>query len=289
MSDSSTNHNLTDFYDADITIHDHLNKERYIDYKLIGTGSFKEVYQVFDTHCSREVAYSTLKQDLLSPENAIDFVREIQITSGFEHPNIIRIYDVGIKEDCPWFTMELSSGRTLTNLLESRNNIQLSEKLDLFIQLCDAVHYAHQHDVIHLDLKPDNINIDKHDQVLLADWGIASSICKLPEADLMRDSSQPHYIKGSLGYMAPEQAVPNYQKYPSTDIFGLGGVLFFLLTGEAPIPASDQKKMLENTKAGVIKELNRLAIPRLLPCNQRSRHFAMVSPQTPNPLQLGCR
>jgi len=195
MNSDSRKMSLTDFYDAELTALDHLREPRYIDHKLIGKGAFKEVYQVLDTHCSREVAYSVLKKEVMTPEGVIDFIREIQITSGFEHPNIIRIYDIGITDGDPWFTMELSNGGTLTDLLGNGDDHSLSKKLDLFIQLCDAVQYAHEHDVVHLDLKPDNVNIDKRGQVLLADWGIASSLCKLPESDLVKDRSQgkSHY------------------------------------------------------------------------------------------------
>ncbi|MGJ8643803.1 MAG: protein kinase domain-containing protein [Luteolibacter sp.] len=257
---------LADFYDAELSISDLLEEDRYVGHELIDSGAVKEVYKVTDTHCAREVAFAKIKEGIFSLESAIDFLREVQTTSGFEHPNIIRIYDVGIKDGVPWFTMELSSGKTLKNLLEDAPYLPLAESLEIFLQLCDAVNYAHERDVLHLDLKPDNVNIGKAGGVLLSDWGLSSSICILPEADLVNAQTQVGTIKGSLGYMAPEQAVPNYEKAPTADIFGLGGILFFLLTGEAPILGDERDEILENTKAGRLKDFVREEIPsRLVP------------------------
>lgn len=264
-SKSRKNH-LVQFYDAELNLSDLLSEERYIDHELIDEGAIKTVYRVTDTHCAREVAYARIKDGVFSPEHAIDFVREVQTTSGFEHPNIIRIYGVGIEAGIPWFTMELSSGRNLTELILEGKKISLADRLEMFVQLCDAVSYAHERDVIHLDLKPDNIAIGKRGQVLLADWGLASSICLLPEADLVKGQTQIGMIKGSLGYMAPEQSVSGYIKTTTADIFGLGAILYFLLTKEAPIPGKGSDEVLANTQAGVIKTLNRPEIPqRLVP------------------------
>lgn len=257
---------LAEFYDAELSISDLLEDDRYIGHELIDGGAIKEVYKVTDTHCAREVAFAKIKEGVFGLESAIDFLREVQTTSGFEHPNIIRIYDVGIKDGVPWFTMELSSGKTLKNLIEESPDLPLAEKLEIFLQLCDAVNYAHERDVLHLDLKPDNVNIGKAGGVLLADWGLSSSICILPEADLVNAQTQVGMVKGTLGYMAPEQAVPNYRKARTADIFGLGGILFFLLTGEAPIPGEGRDKILENTKLGRLKDFEREEIPsRLVP------------------------
>lgn len=257
---------LVAFYDADFSICDLLNVDRYIDRELIDEGAIKKVYKVTDTHCSREVAFARIKEGVLSLASSIDFVREVQTTSGFEHPNILRVYDVGIENGVPWFTMELSSGSTLRELMDGSEDWSLADRLELFVQLCDALAYAHQHDVLHLDLKPENVNIGKSGQVLLADWGLSSSSCILPEADLLKGQTQSGLIKGSLGYMAPEQAMPNYRKAPPADIFGLGGILHFLLTREAPVKGSSRAAILANTRAGVIRSLKREEIPtRLVP------------------------
>lgn len=256
---------LAEFYDAELSISDLLEDDRYIDHELIDGGAIKEVYRVTDTHCAREVAFAKIK-GTFGLEGAIDFLREVQTTSCFEHPNIIRIYDVGITDGVPWFTMELSSGKTLKNLMEDSPDLSLAERLEIFLQLCDAVNYAHERDVLHLDLKPDNVNIGKAGGVMLADWGLSSSTCILPEADLVNGQTQVGMVKGTLGYMAPEQAVPNYKKARTADIFGLGGILFFLLTGEVPIAGNGRDEILENTKAGRLKDFEREEIPsRLVP------------------------
>ncbi|MFC5050427.1 protein kinase [Rubritalea spongiae] len=265
MSESFEQH-LNDFYDQEIHIHELLEAERYIDYQLVGKGVSKVVYKVTDTHCARDVAFAQMREGTFNLEEAIGFLREVQIASSFEHPNIIRIYDVGIQKGLPWFTMELNSGHTLTELIESANSPTLAERLEIFVQLCDAVSYAHERDVLHLDLKPDNVSIGKHGQVLLADWGLASSIQKQPEADLIKAPKRPDLIKGSLGYMAPEQAAFDYKKAPTSDIFGLGAILYFLLTNEPPIAGKTRDEILENTQNGTLNQFDRPSIPsRLVP------------------------
>ncbi|MEP5350981.1 MAG: protein kinase [Luteolibacter sp.] len=266
MDNPESKEHLTQFYDAELGVEELLNEDRYIGHQLIDSGAIKEVFRVTDTHCAREVAFARIREEVFSLESAIDFIREVQTTSGFEHPNIIRIYGVGIKDGTPWFTMELSSGKTLENLLDETPELPLAERLEIFVQLCDAVSYAHERDVLHLDLKPANISIGKRGQVLLADWGLASSVCRLPEGDLVNAHTEQGMIKGSLGYMSPEQAEPGYRKDPASDVFGLGGILHFLLTNEPPIPGDDREEILTNTKNGVIKSLSRPEIPpRLVP------------------------
>lgn len=166
MSDTIDHTLLTDFYDAELNTSDLLSPERYQHRELISTGGVKEVYSVTDTHCARDIAVATIKNDVFNLRQAMDFIREIQITSGFEHPNIIRVYDVGIENGRPWFTMELSSEKTLEDFIKSGSGLSLPERLEIFIQLCDAVHYAHERDVLHLDLKPANIALGQQGQQL---------------------------------------------------------------------------------------------------------------------------
>ncbi|NWK54722.1 serine/threonine protein kinase [Verrucomicrobiaceae bacterium N1E253] len=264
VANSENNDKLLQFYDASLSQVELLSATRYSNERFIAEGAIKSVSRVTDNHCSRDVAMARIKDDVLDLEQAIDFIREIQTTSGFEHPNIIRVYDMGITEGAPWFTMELTSGKTLNDKI--REAPSLPEKMEIFIQLCDAIAYAHQHDVLHLDLKPNNISLGKQGQIMLGDWGLASSIAKRPVDDLEKSQTQQGYIKGSPGFMAPEKANPEYTKHPSSDIFGLGAILYFLLTGEAPIEGANQQETLDLTRKGKIQALNRPEIPsRLTP------------------------
>lgn len=258
------NQSLEQFYDAVLTSVDLLPPHRYTDEELLAVGSIKEVYKATDNFCSREVAIARIKQGIFSVANAHDFIREVQITASLEHPNIISIYDVGITDGRPWFTMELTTGKTLEDL--PLENLSLAERLDFFIQICDAVCYAHNRDILHLDLKPNNITIGTHGQITLCDWGIASSTAYAPASDLTKGHTFHGYFKGSPGFMAPEQATVGYQKSSSSDIFGLGAILYFLFTGEAPFRGSSTEEIILNTQQGKITKTHTHKIPeRLVP------------------------
>ncbi|MFC5049730.1 serine/threonine-protein kinase [Rubritalea spongiae] len=253
-----------DFYDDVDTPIDLLSETRYIDKEFIAEGAIKNVYKVYDTHCSRSVALAQIKDDIFTLEQAVDFVREVQTTSLLEHSNIIRIYDIGITDGKPWFTMEFLSGRDLETYLKDYPTLSLFERLDIFRQLCDAVAYAHANDILHLDLKPQNVNVGEYKQIKLCDWGISSSISEHSIADLNRAQTTHGFIKGSPGYMAPEQTQPDYQKHPAADIFGLGALLYFLLTGSSPLLGDTPDDLLKNTQANNLKPLNHPSIPTRL-------------------------
>ena len=264
-------HDFVDFYDAALKPVDLLPGERYVELEFIAEGATKKVYRATDSHCSREVALAYIKEDVFDLSQAVDFIREVQITSSLEHPNIIRIYDIGINDGRPWFSMEYLSGKTLEEFIKENPALSLFERLEIFRQLCDAVTYAHDNDILHLDLKPSNVNIGNQNQVILCDWGISSSVSTTPEADLDKGHTLKGYVKGSPGYMAPEQASANYKKHRSADIFGLGAVLHFLLTSEAPVAGATSAEKLENTKLGSLRTFDRKEIPpRLLPILEKA-------------------
>ena len=146
-----------DFYEASLDPIDLLPNERYIDREFIAEGAAKKVYRATDTHCSREVALALIKEEVFDFEQAVDFVREVQLTASLEHPNIIRIYDIGITEGRPWFTMEYLSGKTLEEFLKENPELSQFERLSIFRQLCDAVTYAHENDILHLMRESQNL------------------------------------------------------------------------------------------------------------------------------------
>ncbi|MGJ8672664.1 serine/threonine-protein kinase [Rubritalea sp.] len=253
-----------DFYDDIDTPIDLLSETRYIDREFIAEGAVKNVYKVYDSHCSRSVALALIKDNIFSLEQSVDFIREVQTTATLEHPNIIRIYDIGLKDGKPWFTMEYLSGRNLEEYLCTGPTHSLFERLDIFRQLCDAVAYAHSHDILHLDLKPQNVNVGEYRQIKLCDWGISSSISEHSLGDLNRAQTTHGYIKGSPGYMAPEQTLADYKKHPTADIYGLGSMLYFLLTGSAPVDGSTPEELLKNTQSNKLNTLDHPSIPARL-------------------------
>ncbi|MEP2774688.1 MAG: serine/threonine-protein kinase [Luteolibacter sp.] len=233
---------------------------RYRDESEIGRGALKEVYRIFDQHLHRWVAMARLRQDR-GPDYYDLFVREARLVAALSHPNIIKVYNMGVWDDGrPFFTMDLKSNTTLADVAKRED---LHHLLQIFGKVCDAVAYAHSRGVLHLDLKPDNIQVDDFGEVLVCDWGLGKI---LEEAEYECNDAQPPshiwgnmtligQIKGSLGYMAPEQVASGSDKDHRTDVYALGCMLHFILTGQPPF-TGDREEVLEKTAK------SRLSSPR---------------------------
>ena len=134
----------------------------------------KDILSVLDTKGDRRLAMALLHEDK-GAEDYETFLREARLTAQLDHPNIIKIHDIGLNQDKrPYFTMDLKSGRTLKKALN--NSHKLHDSLVIFFKVCDAVSYAHSKGVIHLDLKPENIQIGEYGEVLVCDWGLGKII-----------------------------------------------------------------------------------------------------------------
>jgi eukaryotic-like serine/threonine-protein kinase len=193
------------------------------------------------------------------------FIAEAQMMGQLQHPNILPVHQLGVSEEgVPYFTMKLVYGETLQEWLEFSSppvgsSQRLSESLEIFMKVCDAVSYAHHRGVIHRDLKPANIMVGDFGQVYLMDWGIA----RLPSSD--SSPTQPRYMKtkgvtGTPHYMAPEQAHGNPEDTDErTDVFGLGAILYELLCGQCPYGNDpDPRAILEHAKAGKVVSLEKV-------------------------------
>lgn len=232
-------------------------KDKYSEPILIDEGSQKQIFKVYDFSCSREVALATLKNDTV--EERAQFLREARITALLQHPNIMPVYEVGTnKEGLPYFTMKLGQGENLGTMLASSEKGTLPSLLAIFIQVCDALAYAHNKGVIHRDLKPENIYLGKFGEVLLCDWGLAAILFENCDERILDDEdlaginlkvSLKGMVKGSPGFIAPE--IINESSYTvQSDIFALGAVLYFVLTGKAPVQGKNVEDVLSRTKAG---------------------------------------
>ena len=246
---------------------------RYHEHELIGKGALKEVFSCYDQRTKRRIAY-TRPRGHLGPEYYEIFIYEAWLTSALQHPNIIKVHDAGVDtENRPFFTLDLKSNNTLRTLQkESSSREQL---LSVFIKVCDAIAYAHSRSILHLDLKPDNIQCDRYGEVLVCDWGLGKFLKDLhldQELEAANLEDYEHntlygYIKGSPGYMAPEQVDPSGSKSPATDIFALGCLLHFILTGYAPFSGT-RAQILELTRepnlAPIEQSLSGQNVPRSL-------------------------
>ena len=234
-------------------------QERYGQAELIAVGGMKRIFKVLDRQGNRHVAMARLHED--ASELLFDpFIREARLTALLEHPNIISVHDVGVdKEGQPYFTMDLKVGDGLDVVLQKAladGGCPLSDRLDVFLKVCDAITYAHSRDVIHLDLKPANIQVGHYGEVLVCDWGLAKLIGGTDEIDdnvllnpdLLNGMTLYGQVKGTPGYMAPEQ-IRGDDRDKRTDIYALGALLYAVLTCRPPL-AGDTDTMLQAAVSG---------------------------------------
>ncbi|MCH2206019.1 MAG: protein kinase [Lentisphaerales bacterium] len=246
------------------------NARRYKNPELVGEGGFKKVYGAIDELTGRKVAMAMLADDSTTEEKE-RFLREARITACLQHPNIIPVYDMGLSEDDQvFFSMKLVEGESLATIFEKlyENNPDYSNKypqevlLDIFIKICEAIAYAHSKGILHLDLKPENIQISQFGEVLVCDWGLAIILGTCSDPLIERYSFDEFQkenmtlkgtIKGTPGFMAPEQIRGN-MKDERTDIYALGAILYQMLYGQIPVKGDSVNKTIENTLAGQISE-----------------------------------
>ncbi|AKS40919.1 serine/threonine-protein kinase [Wenzhouxiangella marina] len=203
---------------------------RYQVERELGRGTMSIVYKAFDPRIDRYLAVKVLREqfarDVTSRQR---FLREARAAGGLGHPNIVTVFDVGQIDGVPFMAMELLDGDTLADRLERDDLPNVSESIEIAIQLASALSYAHERGVIHRDIKPANIYFDSGTGVAkLLDFGIAG-INSRPE----RAASEGGMIAGTPAYMAPEQISGDSQD-ARCDLYSLGVVLYRLLSGRLP-------------------------------------------------------
>jgi serine/threonine protein kinase len=199
--------------------------ERYEILEAVARGGMGTVYRARDRELERTVAVKVLSAVVERPDVAARMQQEARILAGLEHPGIVPIYDVGVLQDGRMFyVMKLVSGPRLDEHAAQR---PLFERLRLFTRICEPVAFAHAHGVVHRDLKPDNIMIGTFGEVLVMDWGVAQI------SEIGNRGEQLSAVVGTRAYMPPEQARGETVD-ARADVFALGGILYFLLTGTAP-------------------------------------------------------
>ncbi|MFN0158464.1 MAG: serine/threonine-protein kinase [Bacteroidota bacterium] len=233
--------------------------------RLLARGGMGSVYLVEDTTLSRTVALKAVDVSDSSEAAADRLRKEAQIISQLEHPGIVPVHDVGLLPDGRmYYTMKYVQGERLDDF--AHQNHTVSERLRIFQKICEAVAFAHARRVLHRDLKPENIMVGSFGEVLVMDWGIAKIVG--PNADQENDSGNAitpgdnaqktlhGAIVGTPAYMSPEQARGEAID-ERTDIFGLGAVLYSLLTQQPPMIAATITGIRKKTHESVQR-------PRLL-------------------------
>ena len=194
----------------------------------IGHGGMAEVYEATDIINKRKVAIKMIREDVMrNPINLRRFQNEATIASSLNHPNIVKVFNHGTIEGRPYIANEYIRGQTMKDMLDFRTSIPIAEAVSYMLQLTSALFYAHQHNIIHRDIKPQNIFVMPDGTIKLGDFGIA-------QAGGMDDSfTKTSEIVGSVHYLAPEISQGKPASIQS-DIYATGVTFYELLTGHVP-------------------------------------------------------
>src|SRR3989304_3473846 len=215
---------------------------------LLGRGGMGAVYRATDRRLRRDVAVKVLPPELgYSEALRARFVREAQMAAQLSHPNIVPIYDVGERDELVWFVMAFIDGESVRGKVEREGPLPLSVVRRVLQEVAQALAYAHARGRIHRAIKPDNIMLDRGSgRALVTDFGIAKA---LTGADT--DLTQPGEVVGTARYMAPEQALGEGLVDARADMYALGLVGYFLLTGTHAIKGMTLPAvMAENVRGG---------------------------------------
>ena len=261
------------------------SKYRYI--RTLGRGGMKVVLEVHDNDTMRNVAMALLPD--ISTRSQLElgqFLREARLTAGLEHPNIVPVHDIGMDSSgSPYFTMKLLRGRNLAVVLKklAENDPEYMQlyKFDnlmrIYMRICNAIAFAHSKGVLHLDLKPENVQIGDYGEVLVLDWGLARKFSpnqtagpkistKTRVMKRLRFGNGESQVNGTPGYMAPEQ-IRGAQNAcsPQTDIYSLGAILYAMITFQNPLKNGKVENMLQDTLSGNIQRPSQRVTEREIP------------------------
>ena len=184
------------------------------------------------------VSDKILSQQLVQNSEAKDrFIREAQAAARLNHPNITGIYDINEHEGIYYIVFEFISGKSLDKVIKERGSFVYTEALKLFLPACQALGYAHEHGIVHRDVKPANIMVTDENQVKVSDFGIAW-------VEASNTITKPGEIIGSFFYFSPEQARGEKVDRRS-DVYSLGIVLYEMLTGRMPFVADNPAALIQ--------------------------------------------
>jgi serine/threonine-protein kinase len=215
----------------------------------LGQGAMGVVYKAKDPLIDREVALKTINLSLAQEEREEfegRFYQEAKAAGRLSHPNIVTIFDVGRSEDIAYIAMEYLHGRELRDILNDNKMLPVDQVIDITSQVALGLAYAHEHGIVHRDVKPSNVMVGRDGHVKITDFGIA----RMASAAVR---TQTGMVLGSPKYMSPEQVMGKLTDQRS-DIFSLGVMLYEMLTGQAPFQG-------ENINAIMYQTLNSIAPP----------------------------
>ena len=214
---------------------------------LLGAGGMGEVYRASDSRLGRDVAIKVLRSGSVSEEDRRRLELEARASSRLNHPNILIIYDTGEEDGSPYIVSELLEGDTLRALIPA-SGMPLRRLLDIAVQIADGLAAAHEIQLVHRDLKPDNVMVLRNGRVKILDFGLAvmpgrvaedAETVTQPRDQLDTAGTAPGLMAGTLAYMSPEQ-VQGGNIDCRSDQFSFGGILYEMATGQRPFKRADR-------------------------------------------------
>ncbi len=203
---------------------------RYELEEVVGHGGMSSVYRAHDSLLERYVALKVLHEQYNEDEDFVErFKREARSVAQLQHPNIVTVIDRGEEEGRQYIVFEFIDGENLKEFVVRKGRLDLREALEIAVEIARALAFAHEHGLIHRDVKPQNVLLNGDGRAKVTDFGIARSL------DVEHGVTQTGTVLGTSNYIAPEQA-SGQQVDVHTDVYSLGVVLYELLTGEVPFP-----------------------------------------------------
>jgi hypothetical protein len=205
----------------------------------IATGGMGTVYRALQVSMNRQVAIKCLAEDFAKDQAYVTrFVREARAAGELSHTNLIHVLDVGVHHGVYYYLMEFVDGQSLDRVLRIKEKLGPETAVEIMIQAAKALSYAHTHEIIHRDVKPDNLMITTEGTVKIADLGIAKKM------DRSKEATDAGLVLGTPNYMAPEQATDASLTDKRSDIYALGSTAYHMLTGKPPYTGKNALEIL---------------------------------------------
>lgn len=203
----------------------------------IGTGGMAVVHKAQDKLLERIVAVKLLRDDYSNDTTFRDrFRQEARSAANLSHPNIVTVHDFGLDQKYLFIVMEFLPGTDLKTMIRQKGHFSTEETLNLMIQACAGVGYAHRAGLVHCDIKPHNMLVSPDQRLKVTDFGIARALATIPSEE------QSEVVWGSPHYFSPEQAT-GLAPSPASDVYSLGVILYEMLTGQLPFNANDPTEL----------------------------------------------